>query len=237
MNRRADGQADARRIRAGERDDPPGVHPPRVRFDTMFTDLRHFRSDCRLMRTAIRRGWLDDASDEDCRALAARFHDAFAALRRDDPDVERVRHFFAAATTMLRMEGDSINAAARLLRYSWKGEIPTVLWGRPRERGRVADHPHRIDANEVRRRAKANGMDLSALWSIDVRPADKPDAPGERIALAAVADARYGWRVWLLCPRCGGRRVHLYPTGAGVLCRGCAGVRYRGLSSPMAMPC
>lgn len=55
----------------------------------------------------------------------------------------------------------------------------------------------------------------------DVRAADKPDDPGERIALAVVTDARYGW---LVCPRCRSRRIHLYPTRSNVRCRRCAGI-------------
>ena len=93
-------------------------------------------------------------------------------------------------------------------------------------RRHVADFPERIDANAVRRCAMAQGMDLRTLHAIDVRRDDDPDGPGERIALAVVADARYGWRVWLVCPGCAHRRLHLYPLRAGVRCRKCWGIVY-----------
>ena len=73
----------------------------------------------------------------------------------------------------------------RAPRYAWDGATTERTTGRPRERWHVSDYPNRIDANELRRRAKADGLDLSALRSIDVRPADRPDDPGERKNLAA----------------------------------------------------
>ena len=48
------------------------------------------------------------------------------------------------------------------------------------------------------------------------------DAGAERVGLATAPESRYGVRWWLLCPRRGGRRVHLYGVAAGWLCRGCA---------------
>jgi len=54
----------------------------RERFDTLFSDPRHERGDLRLMRTAIRRGWLDDAPQETRDALIERFGQA-ARERRD----------------------------------------------------------------------------------------------------------------------------------------------------------
>lgn len=56
-----------------------GRHAPREPFDTLFTDRRHFRGDCRLMRTALRRGWLDNAPDAVRDALVARFEEAVRA--------------------------------------------------------------------------------------------------------------------------------------------------------------
>jgi 5-methylcytosine-specific restriction endonuclease McrA len=90
----------------------------------------------------------------------------------------------------------------------------------------VTDHPNRIDAHAIRQRARADGIDARTLNAIHVVPAERPDDPGQRVALVVTPDARVGWRLWLLCPRCGSRRVHLYPVRAGVLCRACAGVRY-----------
>jgi hypothetical protein len=58
-----------------------------------------------------------------------------------------------------------------------------------------------------------------------VRVADKPDDTGERVGLSVGPDARYGWRVWLICPLCRVRRMHLYRTAWGLRCRVCAKVR------------
>lgn len=202
------------------------AHAPRPKFDTLFADPRHYRGDLRLMRTAIRRGWLNDAPQADRDALVARFEQASAERRADDPDTRNFRALLGECFAMIELERANQDPLLRALRYSWAGELTDRATGRPRERWHVADYPNRIDANELRRRAKADGLDLSALRSIDVRPADKPDDPGERIALAVVADARYGWRVWLVCPRCKCRRGHLYPVRAGVRCRKCAGIAY-----------
>jgi len=208
------------------------THAPRPKFDTLFADPRHFRGDCRLMRTAIRRGWLNDAPQSDRDALVARFEQASDERRAVDPDCRNFRALLAEIRVGLELE----HARQRAELWEWQvarfgDRDPT---GRPRERWHVSDYPNRIDANELRRRWIADGMDLRTLrgCAIDVRPAppaDKPDDHGwggERIALAVVADARYGWRVWLVCPRCKCRRAHLYPVRAGVRCRKCAGIAY-----------
>ncbi len=202
------------------------AHAPRPKFDTLFADARHYRGDCRLVVTAIRRGWLKDAPQADRDALAARFEQVTTERWAQDPDTRSVRAFFAECAVLLAMDRDDTAPIHRALRYAWAGELTDRTTGRPRERWHVSDYPNRIDANELRRRAKADGTDLRTLHAIDVRPADKPDDPGERIALAVVADARYGWRVWLVCPRCKCRRAHLYPVRAGVRCRKCAGIAY-----------
>lgn len=202
------------------------AHAPRPKFDTLFADPRHYRGDCRLMVTAIRRGWLKDAPQADRDALSARFNEAMRERWATEPAESKPRALFAEVAAMLAMDRDNTAPIHRALRYAWGGELTDRNTGRPRERWHVADYPNRIDANELRRRAKADGTDLRTLHAIDVRPADKPDDAGERIALAVVADARYGWRVWLVCPRCKCRRAHLYPVRAGVRCRKCAGIAY-----------
>jgi len=203
-------------------------HAPRPKFDTMFADPRHYRGDLRLMRTAIRRGWLNEAPQADRDALVARFEQAKREREAAGfvSDGQRIRAVFAEVSAAIEMERANREPAIRSLRYSWAGELTDRNTGRPRERWHVSDYPNRIDANELRRRAKAEGTDLRTLRGIDVRPADRPDDPGERIALAVVADARYGWRVWLVCPCCECRRAHLYPVRAGVRCRKCAGIAY-----------
>ncbi|MFN7022301.1 MAG: hypothetical protein ACK4WH_13365 [Phycisphaerales bacterium] len=215
------------------------THAPRPKFDTLFADPRNYRGDCRLMRTAIRRGWLNDAPQADRDALVARFERATGEREAAGytSETQRLRVLFAELRTAIELERANQAPLLRALRYAWPGELAdrdTGKGGRPRERWHVSDYPNRIDANELRRRAKADGVDLRTLrgGAIDVRPAppaDKPDDPGgwgERIALAVVADARYGWRVWLVCPRCKFRRAHLYPLRAGVRCRKCAGIAY-----------
>ncbi len=198
----------------------------RPKFDTLFADPRHYRGDCRLMRTALRRGWLDDAPQADRDALTARFEQAIRERQADDPEGCNLRALLAEHSTMNEMAGGDTRDALRVLRYAWAGELTARNTGRPRKRWRVSDYSHRIDANELRRRAKAEGIDLRTIHAIDVRPADKPDDPGERVALAVVTDARYRWRVWLVCPRCMRRRGHLYPTRAGAKCRECARIGY-----------
>ncbi len=178
------------------------------------------------MRTAIRRGWLADAPQSDRDALVARFERACAERRADDPDATNFRAMLAECSAAIDLDRANLDPLLKAVRYSWAGEPTGRTTGRPRERWHVADYPNRIDANELRRRAKADGTDLRTLYAIDVRPADKPDDPGERVALAVVADARYGWRVWLVCPRCKLRRAHLYPMRAGVRCRKCSGIVY-----------
>jgi hypothetical protein len=202
------------------------AHAPRPKFDTLFADPRHYRGDLRPMRTAIRRGWLNDAPQADRDALVARFEQASDERRADDPDTRNFRALLGECYAMIELDRANSAPIHRALRYAWAGELTDRNTGRPRERWHVSDYPNRIDANELRRRAKADGTDLRTLHAIDVRPADKPDDPGERIALAVVADARYGWRVWLVCPRCKCRRAHLYPARAGVRCRKCAGIAY-----------
>lgn len=200
-------------------------HAPSPKFGTLFADPRHYRGDLRLMRAAIRRGWLNDAPQADRDALVARFDQA-TAERRADPDAMNFRALFAGCYAAIELDRANLDLAIRALRYSWAGELTDRNTGRPRERWHVSDYPHRIDANKLRRRAKADGRDLRTLHAIDVRPADKPDDPGERVDLAVVADPRYRSRVWLVCPCCKCRRGHLYRVRAGVRCRRCAAIGY-----------
>lgn len=202
------------------------THAPRPKFDTLFADPRHYRGDCRLLRTAVRRGWLNDAPQRDRDALVARFVQASDERREADADNRNVRALFAEVRAMMAMDRASMDPVWRALRYSWAGEFTDRTTGRPRERWHVADYPNRIDANELRRRAKADGTDLQTLRAIDLVPADKPDDAGERVALRVAPDARYGWRVWLVCPRCKERRTHLYTVRAGARCRKCVGIAY-----------
>lgn len=205
--------------------DPNG---PRPKFDTLFADPRHYRGDCRLLRTAVRRGWLNDAPQADRDALVARFEQA--ARERDAAgfvsDGQQARALLGWARVGIEMVGTDQLQALRALRYCCAGERDGRTTGRPRERWHVSDYPHRIDANELRRRALADGTDLRTLDAIHLRWPDAPEDAGERVALAVAPDARYGVRVWLVCPRCKRRRVYLYLVRAGVRCRNCACIGY-----------
>jgi hypothetical protein len=200
----------------------------RRKFDTLFADPRHYRGDCRLMRTAIRQGWLNNAPQPDRDALVARFEQATRERREADPDGQSVRRLLAECRVVLELERANQVPMLRTLRYTWAGAL-TGRTGRPRERWHVSDYPNRIDANELRRRAKAEGLNLPTVHAIDLWPADAPEDARERVALAVALDARYRWRLWLVCPRCKCRRVHLYRTRANVRCRKCAGLNYASL--------
>ncbi|MBX3359909.1 MAG: hypothetical protein KF705_00500 [Phycisphaeraceae bacterium] len=172
---------------------------------------------------------MTDVPQVDRDALVRRLTDA-QAEREGTERLDPCRASIGEARVLLDMHAANMNGAIRAMRLSVGGKGT----GRPRERWHVTDYPNRIDANTIRRHAKASGIDLRTLdgATIDVRPADTPDDPGERIALAVVADTRCGWRLWLLCPRCRCRRVFLYPTRAGIRCRVCAGIRYGGTDAP-----
>ena len=99
--------------------------------------------------------------------------------------------------------------------------------GRPRERVWVSEHPNRLDANAVRREATATGIALESVGAVDVRHSIDGRAERVRVAVVCVPHPLYRVRLWLVCPACGGRRVHLYLTrGRGVGCRRCMGLAY-----------
>lgn len=202
------------------------THPSHARpkFDTLFADARHYRGDCRLVVTAIRRGWLADAPQADRDALAARFEQVTSERWAADPRQHNVRALLAEFAVLLAMtnrnQQQDHQAIDEAMARECGWEVRTT--GRPRERRHVSDFANRIDASEVRRKAQADGLGLRALRWIEVRPVDAPAGTGERVALAVGDDA-----LWLICPRCGRRREHLYPTTGGVVCRKCGGIGYR----------
>lgn len=199
-----------------------------MRFETLFADPRRYRGDCRLMRTAIRRGWLGAVPQGVRDALVARFE---CAIRERDEagyvsEGQRARAILAQVSVAMDMVRMNQREPLRLLRYAWGGELTEQTTGRPRSRWHVTECPNRLDANDLRRRAKAEGIDLRTMRTIHVRTVDDPDDVGEGVAFAVVPDTRYGVRLWFACPRCRRRRVHLYSTRAGVQCRKCAGIAY-----------
>lgn len=196
----------------------------RSHFDTLFADPRHFRGDCRLMRTAIRRGWLDDVPQAHRDTLIDRYERARA---------EREAAGFASASAQTRailawvragveaVSADQRNEH-RALRYARAGVWTGHTTGRPRERSHVGEWANRIDATAIRRRVIAEGGDVATARAIVV---GRDDA-GQRVAVSVSLGRVGGWRLRLVCPRCGVRRVFLYPTTSGVACRECAGIRY-----------
>lgn len=188
---------------------------PALRFGSLFGDPRHFRGDCRLVASALRAGWL---RPEDAPALAERLRAAEGIAEAS----ERGRDRLALGRLVLAIQAAGIDAMMGELRYRWPQST-----GRPRERWYVTDHPERIDAAELRRRALDGGADLPTVRRIVVRDRLEGAEREQRVAVEATADAVAGWRLWLRCPRCGSRRRHLYPVRAGVRCRGCARLSYR----------
>ena len=180
------------------------------------------------MRTAIRRGWLDDVPQADRDALVVRFNEATNARRGDDPDGHNTRAMMAEIAAAFALEHANHRDAMRELRYAMAWRPTGQTNGRPRERWHVSDYVNRIDAHELRRCAKADGVDLSTLNAINVRRGDDSSGHGERVGLAVAFDARFGWRIWLVCPCCGSRRTHLYPPRGGICCRRWGGGGYGG---------
>ena len=133
---------------------PQEHHAPRPKFDTLFADPRHYRADCRLVVTAIRRGWLNDAPQADRDALATRFEQVTTERWAANPDTQSVRAFFAECAVLLAMDRDNSAPVLHLLRYAWAGEVTDRTTGRPRERWHVSDYPNRLDAGAIQRDAE-----------------------------------------------------------------------------------
>jgi len=201
-------------------------HGPAPRFDSLFANPRHYRGDCRLVRTAIRRGWLADAPQSVRDALLARMERAMSERQARDPEGKDSRALVAELWMMVEPTRAQFDGECREARIWWAEWMGASGKGRPRERWHIADHPNRIDAGAIRRQVTADGADLRTARAIDVRSGDSPDGPGERVALSVAPDARYGLRLWLVCPQCKRRRTHMYPVRAGVRCRRCAGIGY-----------
>lgn len=195
----------------------PTADAPRRRFDALFSDPGGFRGDCAMLRSAIRRGWLDGLPQADRDALADRFTRACEQRRADDPEGANVRALLAEARTILAMDSADQRATVGEWRYRWAGAPTGQTTGRPRERWHTDDHPGRIDAAALQRRAVAEGIDFAALGAVLLKRDDRPDDAGVPIALAP----HTGGRVLLVCPCCGRRRAVLFATTAGIGCRVC----------------
>jgi hypothetical protein len=60
---------------------------------------------------------------------------------------------------------------------------------------------------------------------VRIRPLDNAKHPGQRIAVAW-RKLTFGWRPYLVCPRCHARRWYLYHDGLQAYCRVCADLGY-----------
>lgn len=202
------------------------AHAPRPKFDTLFADPRHYRGDCRLMVTAIRRGWLKDAPQADRDALSARFDEAMRERWATEPAESKPRALFAEVAAMLAMDRDNTAPIHRALRYAWAGELTDRATGRPRERWYVTDYPNRLDAAAIQRDAKRDGRNPLDVRGLTVTRRDDEGERTDAVEVVAMPDRFRRVKLWLVCPRCKCRRAHLYPVRAGVRCRKCAGIAY-----------
>lgn len=107
--------------------------------------------------------------------------------------------------------------------------------GRPRERWYVGDYPQRIEANALRRDLLARGVDLASVRLVTFRHGDGEGARTDSAALRPALCPVYGVQLWLLCPRCGSRRAHLYHVRSGLACRRCLGIGY-AVSTKISAP-
>ena len=80
------------------------MHAPRTKFDTLFSEPRHYRADLRLLFTAIRHRWLNDASQAERETLAARFEQAIAERPADDPATMLFRALLAEYYVRIELE-------------------------------------------------------------------------------------------------------------------------------------
>ena len=95
---------------------------------------------------------------------------------------------------------------------------------RPRRSYEPSNAP--IDANAMRRQAKAEGRDLSRVSSVVVQWTNDAGEHHATIRVRPKPHHAYGWRWFVVCPICGTERVHLYVSPYGVGCRACLGLRY-----------
>ncbi len=199
--------------------------PTRPKFDTLLADPRHYRGDLRLLRTAIRQGWV---REEDLQALAARYNEAVLERQATDPEMKKVRSWLAGCEATMWLANRNLGLISRGLRYTRGGWPTGQTTGRPRRRAWVSDCPRIAVADLVAQPSRDGSPWLGADGPLQVT-ATWHDGDGKsHIAhLQAVRVVeRSGWRLWLVCPGCAERRAYLYLTIVGFRCRPCGRVRY-----------
>lgn len=67
--------------------------------------------------------------------------------------------------------------------------FPGQWTGRPREHWRVSDYPHRLDANDIRRRVLADGGDPAAVGWLEYTHQRDDVCRTDRVLLSAMPDA------------------------------------------------
>lgn len=189
------------------------VPPPRPKFDTLFADPRHFRGDCRLARTAIRRGWIKPEGTD---AFVERFEQVTTPSADGHSETDyHWRRVRGGVYLMLEMEW----ANDRTERYTNPFGWPERATGRPRRWWYVSDAPTRLDAAGVwasLRHAGGRGECFDVSWSLDAKSGT------DRVRFIVSGNGV----VYIRCPQCEAVRRHLYFTKCGIGCRGCLGLRY-----------
>lgn len=188
-----------------------------TRLGELFADARHYRGDCRMLASAIRRGWTDALTDGERADLVTRFQHATAQREADAAlsDNARLRGIVASIRWMLAIDRRETDDARRERQRTWPR--PRPLNGRPRERLHVGDFGHRIDAAALRRQYFNAGGDPAGIEAVDLQTGDQL----HRVRLVTVASPDFAPRWMVVCPRCNARRRHLYATRGGLGCRRC----------------
>lgn len=197
----------------------------------LFTDPRHFRGDCRALRRAIHRGWLNTVPQEHRDDLCRRFEAAFDEAHGDRsgaPAEMRPRMVFAAAYLMIGMSQHDLRAFI----YQLSGKPDGPWRGRPRWSRRLQDFaPYRVAAGPLGRAFRGRVASPFTIHRLSdtLGAVDFPLADGraDRAALYAIRNRSGRGERWSLqCPLCQHSRMHLYRFADGVACRGCARLSY-----------
>lgn len=207
----------------GRQSDEIVVQAPdeRRKFDSLFAESRHYRGDCRLARTAIRRGWI---KPEDRDAFVDRLNELhgphYNRARPLDFNWRRIR---GSVYLLLEMGWSNEREERYANPFGW----PERTSGRPRRCWYVSDHPERLDAHRVRLEL----LRCSDPWGVDSITLTHGVSDGphrtDHVRLAREGNReRRALRVFLICPHCAAWRRFLYLTKSGVGCRACMDLRY-----------